>query len=293
MVNKSKVRQSALNLIYAVEENGGSVEQLDLNLFWEIEQEKDTDDYRKTLAKALLHTARASADSARLLETRADEAIAAFCDSLPAAKLSEDVARLQKRSAEFESALAALKYCLKDKRQDTTHQLWLCCKDVIALAQIIGALAENLLPLFADFPEFRAVLQKLEAAITRRRKQMSTCAIMSNPKDLLGQPEYLNLVRCAEVLEQLQPEAEKLALNVLSKKVELDAILIPLLHNYSIERMDVIDKAILYLALYELKFNKLDTPIVVSEATALANDYSGGKSAPFIHGIISAAAKGN
>ena len=37
--------------------------------------------------------------------------------------------------------------------------------------------------------------------------------------------------------------------------------------------------------------NGLDTPIIVSEATALADAYSGGKSAPFIHGIISAAAK--
>ena len=50
------------------------------------------------------------------------------------------------------------------------------------------------------------------------------------------------------------------------------------------------DKAILYLALYELEEKGLDTPIVVSEATALANEYSGSKSAPFIHGIIAAAA---
>jgi transcription termination factor NusB len=53
----------------------------------------------------------------------------------------------------------------------------------------------------------------------------------------------------------------------------------------------VVDRCILYIALYELEYNKLDTPIVVSEANALADAYSGGKSAPFIHGVISAAAK--
>ena len=63
-----------------------------------------------------------------------------------------------------------------------------------------------------------------------------------------------------------------------------------LLKNYSLERLDVVDKIILFIALYELEVNGLEVPIVVSEATALANEYSGSKSAPFIHGVIAAAA---
>ena len=51
MINKSKVRQAALNLIYAIEENGGNIADFDLNLFWEIAQEKETDTYRKPSLK--------------------------------------------------------------------------------------------------------------------------------------------------------------------------------------------------------------------------------------------------
>ncbi len=291
MINKSKVRQAALNLIYAVEENGGSMEAFDLNLFWAISQEKEVDTYRKTLAKAIVHTARASADSARLLTTRTEAVLNATKDNLPAAKLAEDIERLQKRSDEFEAALKALKYCLKDKRQDTTEQLGICCTDVMTLAQVVEALGKELTPLFADFPEYRQILQQLEAAITRRNKLMSVCAALRYPQNLLGQPEFVNLVRSAEMLQELRPEAEKLALGVIARRAQLEEKVNTLLQNYSLERLDVVDKCIIYLSLYEMEVNKLDTPIVVSEATALAHAYAGGKSAPFIHGIISAAAK--
>jgi len=291
MINKSKVRQAALNLIYAVEENGGSMEHFDLNLFWAIAQEKETDTYRKTLAKSIVHTARASADSARLLSTRTEAVLSATKDVLPAAKLAEDVERLQKRSDEFEAALKALKYCIKDKRQDTTEQLGICCTDVITLAQVVEALSKELIPGFADYPEYRQILQQLESAITRRNKLMSVCAALRYPENLHGQAEFVNLMRSAEVLRELRPEAEKLALAVIARRAQLEEKVNALLQNYSLERLDVVDKCIIYLSLYEMEVNKLDTPIVVSEATALADAYAGGKSAPFIHGIISAAAK--
>mgnify|MGYP003289830482 CR=1 FL=1 len=291
MVNKSKVRQAALNLIYAVEENGGNLQNFDMNLFWRICQEKETDHYRRALAKAISHVARASADSARLLATRVDSVLDAVHGDLTAARLVEDMERVQKRSEEFEAALAAMRYCSRDKRQDTTDQLELCCKDVLALAVAVEGLGNELLPLLPDFPVYQRVLTPLKSALSRRSRLMVAVAALARPLELQDPRECADLVRSARLLAELRPEAERLALDVLAHKAQLDERLLALLENYSLERLDVVDRCILYLALYELEVNKLDTPIVVSEANALANDYSGGKSAPFIHGIISAAAK--
>lgn len=291
MINKSKVRRAALNLIYAIEENKGNLQDLELNLFWDIAQEKEMDHYRKDLAKAICHVSRSSADSARLLNTRVEAVLAAMKNNLPAAKLAEDIERMQKRSDEFEAAIKALKYCQKDKRQDTTEQLGICCTEAMNLAQVVDGLSKDLVPQFADFPEYRAPLQQLESAINRRLKLMTVCASLRHTENLSGQAEFTNLVRSAELLRELRPEAEKLALAVVSRRDQFEEKIGELLQNYSMERMDVVDKCIIFLALYELEVNKLDTPIVVSEATALADAYSGSKSAPFIHGIISAAAK--
>ena len=291
MVNKSKVRQSALNLIYAVEANGGELNNFDLNLFWRISQEKETDHYRVALCKAIVHVARASADSARLLATRVEAAVEAMQADMTAGRLLADIERVQKRSAEFESALAAMRYCAKDKRQDTTDQLELCCKDVLNLAVAVEGLGHDLLPTLPDFPMYRSVLEPLKSAVLRRARLMAAVGALRDPLKLEGQQEFVGLVRCVRLLQELRPEAEKLAMAILERKPLLEARLAALLQNYSTARLDVVDRCILYIALYELEYNKLDTPIVVSEANALADAYSGGKSAPFIHGVISAAAK--
>ncbi len=291
MLNKSKVRQSALNLIYAVEENGGDLQGFDLNLFWRISQEKETDHYRQALAKAISHVARASSDSARLLETRIAAALDALRGDLTASGLVADLERVQKRSAEFESALAAMRYCARDKRQDTTDQLELCCKDVLNLAVAVEGLGRDLLPVLPDFPAYRPVLDSVKSAVLRRGRLLASVAALATPLALESPQEFAGLVRSARMLQELRPAAERLALAVLAEKPKLEARLEALLQNYSMARLDVVDKCILYIALYELMVNKLDTPIVVSEANALADAYSGGKSAPFIHGIISAAAK--
>lgn len=290
MINKSKVRQTALNLIYAIEINGGSAHGVDLNLFWSIAQEKEQDHYRQALAKALIHTTRASADSATLLQTKADAALATMQNLLPMAKLAEGIKRICNCSSEFESAVKALKYCLKDKRRDGTDQLGIACNNVINLAIIVHGLCQEITPSFADFPELRQELQQLEAAINRRLKTLCICEELRHPQNLKDRPEFVNLVRCANTLQELRPEVEKLALGIVAHRQELEEEIDKHLVNYSLPRIDTVDKCLLLLALYELKINKLDTPIVVSETTALAHDYSGGKSAPFIHGIISAAA---
>lgn len=291
MVNKSKVRQAALNLIYAVEESAGNLENFDMNLFWRITQEKETDHYRRALAKAIAHVARASADTARVLDTRVTAALDALHGDLTASKLVDDVERVQKRSSEFESAVAAMRYCSRDKRLDTTDQLELCCKDVIGLAIAVEGLGRDLMSLLPDFPAYRSTLEPLKAALLRRCRLMTSVAALSDPLSVADQREIIGLVRYAQLLQGLRPEAEKLALAVIERKAQLEERLAALLENYSPSRLDVVDRCILYIALYELEVNKLDTPIVVSEANALADAYSGGKSAPFIHGVISAAAK--
>lgn len=290
MINKSKIRQIALSLIYAIEENGGNADGLDKNLFWRIALEKDTDRYRLALSKAIAHVCRASTDSAQLLEARANAALDATAGDLTASKLRADIDRLQKRSSEFESALAAMRYCAKDKRQDTTDQLELCCKDILLLARSVEGLCSDLLPGFSDFPIYRPQLDPLGAALRRRSKLMAACSALASPLDLESKNEFAGLVKSACALKEIPLAAEELAWGVLSKKAEYDARLEELLHNYSISRLDVVDRCLIYISFYELEENKLDIPIVVSEAIALANTYSSGKSAPFIHGLISAVA---
>lgn len=290
-INPARVRRSALNLIYAVIENGGSWEDFDLNLFWPVALERDTDQYRDALAKAVLHTCRASADSARLLAERAQKAQDALHADLTAVAVREALERYTNRTDEWEESLAALRAELDNKRATDTDELARCTKSSITLAHALQGLGEEMLPLFADFPAYRSVLEPLAAVVKRRGRLMEACAGMADATYLAGKQEFAGLLRRMQDLQELRPAAEQLAGKVLEHREELEAEIAGLLEHYSTARLDIVDRCILLLALYELRVEKLSTPIVISEANELADTYSGGKSAPFIHGVLAAAAK--
>ncbi len=287
-MNKSKVRQSALLLIYSVLENGGDVANVDLGLFWEIACEKEREHYTLAEAKSLGHIGRAAQDTIRQLTRRANAVLEMTEGDLTTARLREGVERYARQAATFASALSGQQMCLSDKRRDTTEQLALCNRDVIRLARAVEGLGSDLLPTLADYPAYRSVLEPFAAAVRRQGRMFALCAAVETPAALAGSGEFTSLIRCAELLKELRPAAEELALSVLAHRAEYDARLAARLQNYSPERLDVVDKSILYLALYELEENKLDMPIAISEATSLADTFSGSKSAPFIHGVLAA-----
>ena len=288
-ISRSKVRQSALNYLYTYLSNGS--QPVDSQLFWSISQEKERDHFRTAHAKALLHACRATADSARLLEERVQSVENMMHADLTAASLREEIERYRNQSSNFDAAVKALQYCCTDKRRETTDQLLLCTGDVLRLAAVVEALGRDLLPRFADFPVYRPLLDGLASTINRRARMLQVCISLAAPLELAGNKEYAGLVRQAQDLEELRPAVETLVKGIIARIPLMEPRLEGLLTNYSLERVDLVDKAILYIALYELEENGLEVPIVVSEATALANEYSGSKSAQFIHGIIAAAAK--
>ena len=287
-ISRSKVRQSALCYIYTFLSNGS--QPVDKALFWQMAQEKDRDHLRTAQAKAVQHACRASVDSARLLAERLQQVENRMHADLTAATLREEIARYAEQSARFDAALKALQYCQADKCRDTTDQLALCTGDVLRLAAIVESMGRDLLPRFADFPAYRQQLDALAAAINRRARMLQVCITLAAPLELTDNKEYAGLVRQAQDLEELRPAVETLVKGIIARIPLMEPRLEGLLTNYSLERVDLVDKAILYIALYELEENDLEVPIVVSEATALANEYSGSKSAQFIHGIIAAAA---
>ena len=145
-------------------------------------------------------------------------------------------------------------------------------------------------PIVEKYREYRAVKESIEESLMMLEEKLDDDFRDLVKEELAENKEYAGLARQAQDIQELRPAVETLAAGIIAHIPLMEPRLEGLLTNYSVERLDYVDKAILYISLYELEVNGLDTPIVVSEATALANEFSGSKSAPFIHGIIAAAA---
>jgi len=84
--------------------------------------------------------------------------------------------------------------------------------------------------------------------------------------------------------------AERLFLQTLNHRQTLDDIIQQHIKNWRMERLTVVDKAILRAALCEfLYFDEIPTKVTINEAIEIAKDYSTSKSGNFINGILDAA----
>ncbi len=85
----------------------------------------------------------------------------------------------------------------------------------------------------------------------------------------------------------LSGRAERLASGVIEHIEELDGTLDGVSKRWRVARMAPIDRAVLRLALFELRYEP-DTPtsVVVAEAVRLAKKYSTERSGAFVNGIL-------
>ena len=84
--------------------------------------------------------------------------------------------------------------------------------------------------------------------------------------------------------------AEALASGVASEKDRLDGLIARFARSWSLERLAVIDRLVLELAIFELLQREVPTAVVLSEAVELAKRYSTEESGRFVNGVLAAIA---
>jgi N utilization substance protein B len=89
---------------------------------------------------------------------------------------------------------------------------------------------------------------------------------------------------------QLKPDKfmEELARGTVANAEQIDKKIQAKAANWRLERMAVVDRNILRLAIYELERNELPGPVVIDEALELARQFSGDESLSFINGVLDA-----
>lgn len=92
--------------------------------------------------------------------------------------------------------------------------------------------------------------------------------------------------------EPLRELANDLVRHTIERVSEIDAILARHAQNWRVERMAVLDRLVLRLAVSEM-IARPDTPagVVINEAIELARAYSGDEAVGFVNGILDAVRK--
>jgi transcription antitermination protein NusB len=114
--------------------------------------------------------------------------------------------------------------------------------------------------------------------------------------DMRGEPvdqaisNYYNTLYSEEDESKPKPDRfmEELVRGTVEKAPQIDAQIQAKAEHWRLERMAVVDRNILRLAIFELMQNTVPAPIVIDEALELARQFSNDESMSFINGLLDA-----
>lgn len=105
--------------------------------------------------------------------------------------------------------------------------------------------------------------------------------------DKVSPAEVLDDYREEMAAKEIDEFVERVLAGVVAKMPELDAIIDGYADKWALNRMPILDRNILRLGVYELKY-ETDIPasVTINEAVELANMYSTEDSGRFVNGIL-------
>jgi N utilization substance protein B len=97
--------------------------------------------------------------------------------------------------------------------------------------------------------------------------------------------------RAGKAADNTRAFANKLFEGAAKDADELDALIVQHAQNWRLERMAIIDRAVLRLAIYELRIAETPPRVVLNEAVDLAKKFSSEDAGAFVNGILDAVNK--
>ena len=97
--------------------------------------------------------------------------------------------------------------------------------------------------------------------------------------------------KSARASESTREFAHQLFEGTVAQAASIDQLVEKLAKNWKLERLAGVDRSILRLAIYEIRFGPAPPKVVIDEALELAKKFSSAESPAFLNGILDAAYK--
>ncbi len=292
MPSRRQIREAAIQFLYCSDLEGGADPATLREPFWLFLTESD----RRNLLSATLRTLQHLAHGRDL---RLSEFIDRCENSSPhlaaipdAESLLSLLNRLRALESSWSIAYSALQRIPKSGDDgDLAEELQTNIDHFLNIDRDLSFHRKQFLKATPDFPSLKPHLEALSASIRRLDRISDRIRMVENPENFPEQADLAKIRDSKADLAQLIQHTDSLVDSILSNKPAIDSTLASIVENFSPERIDPVDRAVLRLATYELL--KTDTPpkVIINEAIELAKRFGTTDSNRFVNGILDSVAK--
>jgi N utilization substance protein B len=292
MPSRRQIREAAIQFLYCSDIEGGASPAELREPFWQFLTESD----RKNLSIATFRTVQhlAIGRQTRLVEfVERAEVAKAHITAFPSAEaLASDLNRLLALESSWSLSHTQLEKTPKaGEDQDVADELDSALDRFFTIDRDLAFNRDQFLKSSEDFPQLKPQLEALNATIRRLQRISDRLRMVETPERFPDQADLAKIRQSKAEISSLISQTDALVDAVIACKPEIDEKLSALVENYSPERIDPVDRAVLRLGTYELL--KTDTPnkVIINEAIELAKRFGTTDSNRFVNGMLDSVAK--
>lgn len=292
MPSRRQIREAVVQFLYCADLEGGADPAGLRDPFWDFVTESD----RRSLHLATFRTVHhlAQGREGRLGEFVERQATAAaFLAAWPEAEhLKATLGRIAELESSWSTALAKLERLPKDDDDAAVAASFSAAlAHLFLIDRELSAARSRFLLGTEDFPKLRSQLEAVSATIRRLQRVSDRLRMVEEPEKFPEQADLARLRDSKAEITELRSRADELVDQILAHKALTDQTLAAVVDNYSPERIDPVDRAILRLASYEILTAKTPPNVAINEAIELAKRFGTSDSGRFVNGVLDRIAK--
>lgn len=292
MHSRRSIRESAIQFLYCSDLEGGAAAEDLCDTFWELALETDHNKLTKATAKAILHFNQGR--DARFIKFthRCAEARALINSDPQAEKLKTAFNAIANLENQWQAIVDRINRLYSPNDDTPSSDLKDALKEIFILNSQLNDLRKRWENLLQDFPLLNKQLDATKAAIHGLQRISDRIDMVQHPENFPDHPDIKHLLDTTHKITSFRSEVDALSRAVLAKKSEIDQQIADVVENYSPERIDPVDRAVLRLGCYEILFKEdIPTPIAINEAIEISRRFCSTDSPRFINGILDKIAK--
>ncbi len=293
MPSRRQIREAVVQFLYCADLEGGAAPASLREPFWDFVTESD----RKALQLSIFRTVHhlAHGREGRLVEFVERVAPAnAFLSAWPQAEaLKTDLNRLAELESSWSTQFAQISRLPKDDNNDASvaDNFARALAKLFSIDRDLAVTRARFLTAVDDFPSLRSQLEAVSASVRRLQRISDRLRMVEHPEKFPEQADLSRLRESKAEITELRLRSDELVDAILAKKETIDETLASVVENFSPERIDPVDRAILRLATYEIVHADIPPKVAINEGIELAKRFGTTDSRRFVNGILDQVAK--
>lgn len=288
MYKRRDIRESAVQFLYFADLEEGPDPSDMQDTFWEIIQENSLRKLHLAKAKTVFHLAQGRESRIAKLAELIPLALAELKAVGNLTALTVPLRTLLRQESKLNAAIELLKSSVQTKSDEDLTEARL--DEVFLANRVLNDARSEWQNVLNDYPLWKTKTEAITAAVNHL-ESISQRFDALEQLDSAEKPAhgFEHLHASSTEITAFRRDTVKLVQGILSEKESIDEKLSGIVENYSPERVDPVDRAILRMGTYEIVHcDDIPRAVSINEAIEIAKKFGTTESARFINGILDA-----